>query len=299
MKRALGAIVGGWALWRLFGPELAPRFSAPQEHPAPIPGKSVFVGPREFFVREAGEGPPLVLLHGWGYPGLATWYRAVPTLAESNRVVLVDLRNHGRSDHIRGSFTIEDVADEVAAVLDRLQIGDAVVAGYSMGGMVAQAMAHRHPRTTRRVVLAATAARPIGRYRIAHRAAMAVARGIGRFSITEWARLTLRYLRRVGAVAREHERWLWETLLHRDSGLSFESGFAAWHFDSRDWVTKLDVPALVIIPTADQLVDPAAQRELADLLPDAETLELPGARHEAVLTHGEEIAKAISLFAQG
>ena len=113
---------------------------------------------------------------------------------------------------------------------------------------------------------------------------------LGRISMVEWGQAVHRYLLASGAVDRANARWLWEYLLDRDPRLSFESGIAVWHFDSRDWVGNLDVPTLVIIPTADQLVPPSAQRELADLLRDSRVVELAGAKHEAVMTHGGDIA---------
>jgi pimeloyl-ACP methyl ester carboxylesterase len=79
-------------------------------------------------------------------------------------------------------------------------------------------------------------------------------------------------------------------------GLSFEAGHAIMRFDSRSWVGRIDVPVLVVIPTEDQLVDPSSQRELADLLGDPMIIEVVGARHEAVLTHPDDIVKAIESF---
>ncbi len=297
MKKLAGMLLGGWVGWRLFGPEFVPRFRAPQRHPARLRGRSVFVGDREFFIREAGnpEGPVLFMLHGWGYASIATWYRTIEPLGDHFRLILMDQRNHGGTARIRGSFSIEDLADDAAGVMDALELGRVAVAGYSMGGMVAQSLARRHPEKVASLALGATAAFPIPRRRLATRVVFAIARGLGRVSLIEWARATHRYLLKSGAVEPEHARWLWEGLLDRDSTLSFESGAAIWHFDSRAWAADLDVPSLVIIPTSDQLVPPHRQRELAELLA-AKVVELPAAKHEAVLTHGDDIAKAIIEF---
>lgn len=299
MKKLLWYVFGGWILWRLFGPEFAPRTTTRQEHPARIPGRTIFVGEREFMVRETGrlDGPVLFLLHGWGYDSVATWHRVLPTLREHFRVILMDQRNHGGTPRQSGSFSIEDLADDAAAVMTALDLPPVAVAGYSMGGMVAQALARRHPGMVSQLILAGTAAHPIAQRRAATRAMFAAGRGIGRLSLIEWARSTHRYLLRHGAVEPRHSRWLWETLVSRDPKVGFESGVAVWHFDARDWAGGLDIPTLVIIPTADQLVLPDQQRELAELLPQARVVELGGAKHEAVLTHGDEIAKAMIEFA--
>ena len=288
----------GWVGWRLFGPELPPRFPGIQERPTRITGRTVLVGQRELFVREAGgeESPPLVLLHGWGYDSLATWHRVIEPLAERYRVIAIDQRNHGRSDHIRGEFDIDDVADEVAGVMDAIGVASASVLGYSMGGMVAQALAHRHPAKVKRLILGATAAHPIAERRLATAIFFGMARGVVRFSIIGWARATHRYMLSHGAVEPKHSRWLWETLLDRDPTLSFESGAAVWHFDSRTWVRRILQPALVIIPEADQLIGVESQRELAGLLKEASVVEIPGARHEAIMTHPDDFVKAIEAY---
>ncbi len=217
-------------------------------------------------------------------------------LAASYRVVAVDQRNHGRSDHLRGAFTIDDLADDLAGVMDVLGLANVPVAGYSMGGMAAQALARRHRGKVAVLVLGATAAHPIARHRAAVRLAFGLGRALGRISVIEWARLSHRYLLRVGAIERRHARWLWESLLDRDVTLAFAAAAAIWHFDSRSWVSEIDVPAVVIIPTDDQLIPAAAQYELAALLPDASVVDLVGARHEAVLTHADEFAKEVLEF---
>jgi pimeloyl-ACP methyl ester carboxylesterase len=104
-------------------------------------------GRHEFFVREAGPeaAPRVLLLHGWALDSLAAWHRVIPRLGVGVGVVAVDLRGHGKSDRIRGGLSVEDFADDVAAVLDSLGPGRYAVVGYSLGGMVAQALARRHP----------------------------------------------------------------------------------------------------------------------------------------------------------
>jgi pimeloyl-ACP methyl ester carboxylesterase len=298
LRQVLGVGVLGWLAWRLFGPELVPRFETPQERPNRIAGRSVLVGQRELFVREAGSPAerPVVLLHGWAYDSLATWHKVLGPLAERYRVVAIDQRNHGRSERVRGSFDIEDVADEVAGVMDAVGVPRAAVVGYSMGGMVAQALAFRHPEKVERLVLGATAAYPLSRRRGAMRIGFALARALGRISLVEWSRATVSYLIQHGALEPRHARWMWGSLLDRDMSLSFEAGHAILRFDSRSWVGRIGVPALVVIPTEDQLVDPSSQRELADLLDEAMIVEVVGARHEAVLTHADDIVKAIEGF---
>lgn len=293
--RRSSRLVGLWALWRLLGPEVPPRFHGPQSRPADIPGRTVTVGRHEFLVREAGpvSAPPVVLLHGWIYDGLATWHKVIPDLAADHRVLALDFRNHGRSARIRGRFDVADAADEVALVLDRLGVGRVPVVGYSMGGMIAQALASRHRERVAGLVLAATAARPVDRPAWLTYPVFYGGRAVARLDRLTMPRLAHRYLIAAGAVAPEHGAWLWESLLDRDVDLYYESGFAILRFDGTEAARRLDVPTHVIVPTADQLIPPRLQYATAALVDGAEVTEIAGARHEAVLTHPEAVAKAI------
>lgn len=297
-RRLVFGFVFGWALWRLLGSERGPRLTGPQVRPDAPPGRSIVAGPHEFFVREAGplDGPPLVLLHGWLYDGLATWHRVLPMLAVRHRVYVIDLRNHGRSDRIRARFDIADAADDVARVLDVLGLGAVPVAGFSMGGMVAQELVLRHPGRVSRLILGATAAHPVPYPRWITVPVFVMGRAISRLDRTLLPRLVHRYLMATGVFGPEHSAWLWQVLLDRDTDLYYESGFAILRFDNRSRAARITVPTLMIIPTRDQLVPPRQQHATARLVAGAEVVAIPGGRHESVLTHAAEVADAIGEF---
>ena len=297
-SRLLRYGAAAYALWRLFGPEVPPRFEGRQERPDSTTGRTVLAGRHEFFVREAGplDGPPLVLLHGWVYDGQVTWHRVVPMLAETHRVYVVDQRSHGRSARVRGRFDIEDAADEMAAVLDALDLGAVPLVGYSMGGMVAQALAHRHPGRVAKLVLAATAARPVLFPPWVTFPGFMAGRAIARVDRLVAPRIAHRYLVGTGAVPPHHAAWLWECLLDRDVDLYYQAGFAILRFDASKWIGKVEAPTLSIVPTRDQLVPPSRQLETAAALADNRIVEIEGARHEAVLTHPAEVAKEVREF---
>ncbi len=293
-----------WLLWRLFGPETPPGFDGPQRHPLRVPGRTVFVGDHELFLREEGDpgAPPVVLVHGWGDHSSMLWHRIMPELAERYRVIAVDNRNNGKSDRIRRPYEVGEIADDVAGVMDAVGIGSAVVVGYSMGGMIVQELAHRHPHRVEKMVLGATASSvPGGRgwLRVPTVAVGMLLRAVERISRAEFSWLRFRYLRRVRAVAPEYERYLWSEHMNRDPSLYWLIGAAVLGFDSRDWVGRLRTPSLVIVTAADQLVPAAAQYDLVARLNSPEVLELAGARHEAPLTHPHEFVAAIDAFAAG
>jgi len=161
---------------------------------------------------------------------------------------------------------------------------------------VAQALARRHPARVERLVLAATAARPVRGPRPLAVALLAAQRAVARLGVAIVPRAMHRYLLQSGAVSPEHAAWLWETLLARDVDLHYEAGFAIARFDSRPWLGRLRLPVLCLIPTSDQLIPPSRQRATAALIPGAAVVEIEGARHEAALTHPGEVAGAILGF---
>lgn len=291
----------GWLAWRMFGPELTPKFKLPQDNALPVPGRTVIVGEYELFVREAGpeDAPVLVLIHGWNLDGAMTFHRIIPALARRFRVVVPDLRNHGRSDWVRGPVEIADLADDVAGILDVLGVSRATVLGYSMGGMVVQELARRHPRHVGAMILAATASYPISEMRIPTRIAFWLARGGLRVSLQEIAIGTGEVLHRTGAVQDNHRRWMHQALVKRDADLYYEIGAAVWRFDSRDWIGRLESRAMIIIPTADQIVPPDAQYEMAALLPSAELVEFEGGLHESVMNQPGGYVDVITRFVEG
>lgn len=291
-------------LWRLFGPELRPRFEGDQINPVTTTGRTVMVGRREMFVREAGpsDASPLVLIHGWGDPSNVIYVRLLPILAKRFRVVAIDNRGAGKSDHGRADYTIEDAADDIAGVMSALGIDDAAVFGYSMGGMIAQALAYRHPTRVSRLGLGGTAARVehLGQASsVVARPALLLARAIERFGRSEVSYLRLRYLLSVGAIQPSEAEHFWVQSVNRDPEEYWLAGFAAAAFDARSWVGSLDLPVLVFVNTSDQLVPPSAQRKLGDLIPGAKVIELHGARHEAPLNQHVQMGAFLETFMSG
>ncbi|HZH75148.1 MAG TPA: alpha/beta fold hydrolase [Archangium sp.] len=99
-----------------------------------------------------GKGAPIVLLHGSFMTITNNWADMIPQLAKSRQVIAVELQGHGRTVDINRDFSHENLADDVAALLDYLKIPRADLLGYSMGGGVALQVAIRHPQKVRKVV---------------------------------------------------------------------------------------------------------------------------------------------------
>lgn len=104
-----------------------------------------------------GQGPRTFLcLHGL-VDSARIWKRLAPGLAERGETVLLDQRGHGRSGAPPGPFEREELADDVTAVLDALELERAVLVGHSLGGIVSLTTALRHPDRVSGLILLGTA----------------------------------------------------------------------------------------------------------------------------------------------
>jgi 3-oxoadipate enol-lactonase len=112
-------------------------------------------GPVSLYYESRGRGPAVLLVMGLGLT-LTAWWRTVPVLAESFRVLAFDNRGIGRSGPSALPYSVGDMADDAIAVLDAAGEDAAHVYGISLGGMVAQQIALRHPERLRALVLGAT-----------------------------------------------------------------------------------------------------------------------------------------------
>jgi pimeloyl-ACP methyl ester carboxylesterase len=116
-------------------------------------------GARIHYTTHGTSGPHVVLIQGLGLSS-RFWFDVPQRIAEDpeapRRVLAVDNRGTGKSERPRGVWTTATMADDVAAVLDDAEVDSAVVVGISMGGMVAQQLALRHPARVHGLVLLAT-----------------------------------------------------------------------------------------------------------------------------------------------
>lgn len=104
-----------------------------------------------------GNGFPLVLLHGGGSTINTTFGRILPVLAKNNRIIVVELQAHGHTKDIDRPLSFEQDADDVARLMEQLNISSANFLGFSNGGTTCMQIAIRHSRLVNKLVLIAAA----------------------------------------------------------------------------------------------------------------------------------------------
>jgi pimeloyl-ACP methyl ester carboxylesterase len=114
---------------------------------APVNGLNMY-----YEIHGSGSGEPLVLLHGSFMAISNNWTGWIGELSKTRKVIAVEMQGHGRTADINRDFSYENLADDIAALLDHLKIPRADLLGYSMGGGVAMQVAIRHPAKVRNVV---------------------------------------------------------------------------------------------------------------------------------------------------
>lgn len=230
--------------------------------------------------REAGRGRPLVLLHGFPLSS-AMWLEQRNGLSEACRVLTPDLRGFGGSPLGDDPPSLDEVADDVAAFLDKVDVDRVVLGGLSMGGYVAMAFLRRHADRVAALVLADTkaSADPPAARDNRERIATAVCGDQGSQVLVDEVLPTL-----VGDTTRESRALVYGRV--RALVQSAPAGAVAWaeramaaRPESFDTLAGLDVPALVVVGDEDTLSPPSDAQAMADILPAGRLIRLPAAGH--------------------
>jgi pimeloyl-ACP methyl ester carboxylesterase len=280
-----------------------PTPQLPPEPPIPPPGLPAgrvveLPGRGEVFVREqparvAGQ-PTVLLLHGWTASADLNWFRAYDAVADLGHLVALDHRGHGRGLRSEERFTLEDAADDAAALLRTLdQRGPTIVVGYSMGGPISLLLWQRHPDLVDGLVLQATALEWNATW--LERFVWRFMGGLEFFLRLGRPRGVLDRMFR-DAVARRPDLaplqgWLRAELRRGDPTALADAGRALSRYDARPFAGRVDVPTAIVVTTKDRLVRPRKQRALAKAIPGATVLELV-ADHDACLLEPEGFVAA-------
>ncbi len=245
----------------------------------------------DMYYESHGEGEPFVLLPSTAFPADVWLPDQVPALAGSLRLILPDLRGIGRTTHYQGAYTIEQMACDVIALLDRLDVRAAHLLGHSMGGRVALEAALDWPERVKSLVMAASGSGPAGRpgpeclpglsYRFAS--------GVAALGFEEYVRHEIvdspvyftdayraQHHERVRAF---FEQYVWPQHARLPEYVRLVMARQYWEATHR--LGDVAVPTLVVVGTVDTGgSDHVMQaRLMAERIPGAQYKELPGQSH--------------------
>jgi pimeloyl-ACP methyl ester carboxylesterase len=229
------------------------------------------------YYEEHGEGFPLVLLHG----GLTTieisFGRVLPTLAENHRVIAVELQGHGRTADTDRAMTFEQLAVDVVGLLDHLDVEQADVFGFSLGGLTTFELLVHHLHRVRRAVVASAD----------HRNDRGGELDPGRLP-TDADFAAMRDAYRAVAPDPDH----FDAIAAKT--VDMVHSFSGW---TNDQLRSVDVAVLVLIGDTDFILVPNAA-EMVDLLPRGQLAVLPATTHMG-MTRSDLVAPIVEAFLAG
>lgn len=263
-------------------------------------------------VAEKGHGRPLLLLHGvtlqWW-----VWGAQFNTLSDRYRVMAWDMRGHGRSTVGDEGITLEAIADDLATVLEKLDLHDAIVIGHSMGGMALGRFCGRHEDVMVErcggLVFLDTSAAPFAlppaleanprAQEIARRLAYAgTSRPRVRYSWPDSNASVLMVRSAFGRspsfTAISDVRRMLEAM---DPDNLVEAGRALVDHDVRSDLAHVKVPAMVVVGSNDMLTPVRQARVLAEAIPGSLLRVLPGVGHQTMQEAPERLAELVDELA--
>lgn len=250
------------------------------------------------YYEEHGSGFPLLMINGLGSDHLE-WLYQLPVFAKHFRVVVFDNRGTGKSDVPSGPYTAAQMADDASALLRSLGIARSHVLGVSLGGMIAQEVALRHPDLVDRLVLGCTG--PGGTLSVRpSREAMAAFALAGDGDAEKDLRRMIPFLY-TEAYGREHPEEIEAFVRRRLDNRTPPEGYAAQMaaavtHDASSRLERIRARTLVITGDADRLVNWENSLRISGRIPGARLLILPGAPHRLFAENADAFNREVLSF---
>lgn len=246
---------------------------------------------------EVGRGDPVILIHGLGDDHRA-WRRVVGELALEHRVLPYDFRGHGETELGNADGTLAQLGDDLVALMDALDLAEATLAGFSLGGTIAMRAAIDHPQRVRELALIATSSRVNS-------------------AASDW------YLERARMVA-DGDPGLRETLdrdtedVYRNRPEETEAGLLIRRQSTADpsgyanacramaslkpraldaELAAIEVPTVIVAGEEDQHCPPKAAEVIAERVSDSRLETLPDTGHPIPVERPKEVARLIATIA--
>ena len=253
----------------------------------------------EMVYDDAGCGAPVIFLHGFPF-NRSMWREQAEALRASHRVVAPDLRGHGETTVVSEPATMEEMAEDVAALLDELNIVRAIVCGLSMGGYVALAFFRRYSGRVRALVLADT--RPQADTDEGRRAREETAQRALKDGMEPIAGAMLPKLLSVETRERRPdvvERVRAMMLGTRPAGAAAALRGMALRRDQTDLLPLIGVPTLVVVGSEDAITTPSDAEAMHEKIEGSRLLRIEGAGHVSNVERPAEFNRALVDFLNG
>ena len=236
---------------------------------------------------EMGKGTPVIFLHGFPLDH-STWYPVVDILKDKARIILPDLRGHGNSKSELNHYSMRAMADDIANLMDDLNIKKAILVGHSLGGYISFAFAEAYPTRLCGLGLVATQAgadtleRRQGRYKTIE--------NIKKHGLASHAKEMAQRLTSSPDVIEKVESLILsaspQTVIGTMAAIAERTDFTEKLF-------KILVPAVVISGKNDRTVPRERAEIMAQMLAHAWLVEIPESEHMPMLENPKETAEAL------
>ncbi len=243
------------------------------------------------------KGRPVVLIHGYT-DNARDWVPLIPYLDEHYRLIVVDIRGHGRSDKPECCYARIDFAYDIKLLLDALHIQKADIVGHSLGSMITQVLAEQWPDRVRKVILISSTGGPKPGA-LPKKPAYDFASEIRKleepidpdspFMVEWWASPTPvneEFIRRQRRDAANIPLGVWLAVLEQGANPA----------DIQSMLPKLKAPALLIWGSKDPIMEEDVRQSLRDALPAAKVKVFEGLGHNPFWEEPEAVARVINGF---
>jgi 3-oxoadipate enol-lactonase len=251
--------------------------------------KKIFVNKISLAYDRRGTGAPLLLVHGFPLDH-TTWEPLLPHLEADFDVLMPDLRGFGQSDAPEGAYTVQQMAADLAALLDALKIQKTYLAGHSMGGYVGLAFARIYPERVLGLGMVSSQAVADSPESKARRYATVGEVAVN--GVSAVAGMSEKLSANPAHVAFYREL----ILRQRPGGVIGALKAMAERPEASELFSSFKFPVVLVHGLADALIPPERSREMKALLPQADLLELPGVGHSPSLEAPVETAMAFCKF---
>jgi pimeloyl-ACP methyl ester carboxylesterase len=244
------------------------------------------------YFTEYGSGPPLLLVHGLMVTG-EMFRPVIEHLATRHRLIVPDLRGHGRSRGLPPPYSAAQLASDLSGLLNHLSIDSTAVLGYSQGGAIAQQLVLDYPHRCDRLVLACTYAFNMATFR---------ERLQGHFTplllhilgSRRFAKLVIS--QGMKQIDKERANWLIGLLANQDTKLMVSAWRETMAFDSRSRLTEIRCPTLIVAGWNDTAVPIHHAQMLHAGITGSQLIIVDGADHTLIWTHSDELLQVMDEF---